>query len=113
MEIHRNCTHRHPYYVCLDYLEYKYSAANYDSSCSVISAIFAYRNISAWSWKRKYYIKSRPLIAFTAEGDPIAVLPHAEALGQRNISRLSVDSLIQPSEDSLENVAEHATEFAV
>lgn len=68
----------------------------------LIGGIFSYRNIRSWSWKRKYYKKSRPLIAFTPEGNPIAVLPCDQDLVYRNASRLSVDSLLQRSEHSLD-----------
>lgn len=79
----------------------------------IISGIFAYRSIKSWSWKRKYYKKSRPFIAFTPEGNPIAVLPYDQDPVYRNASRLSVDSLLQRSEDSLDITVGYNTNYDI
>ncbi|KAI0116977.1 hypothetical protein F4814DRAFT_447980 [Daldinia grandis] len=62
----------------------------------ILSGILVYHMVI--SYTRRYDRKIRPIIVFTRTGDPVAVIPRARPSND-SASRVSIDSLIQTSEE--------------
>ncbi|KAH8659854.1 hypothetical protein BX600DRAFT_51140 [Xylariales sp. PMI_506] len=65
-----------------------------------VTVFFAYEQVRSYKENRRIYVRSKPLIVFTAAGDPTAVIADNQfALGSAvesaAVARRSVDSLLQ------------------